>query len=184
MRRRPTHYGQHMEQENIKYHFKKPDDISPRILDQIKTLIREGGGVGTAWLEENLRNAFLIGYAMHNGRVVGSSTHKHPKREYRDKIEAATGLDLSGYIERGYTTVKPEYRDQDIGHRLIKGLIERSKGKKIYVTIRMDNIEPLKLTYKNGMVMAGKFIHYKTGHEIGVFVNHQKACGSRGYLFS
>ena len=157
----------------ITYFFRKPDEIPSAILDQIQVLIEKGGGVGTSYIRENLENALLIGYAMHKDRVVGTSTHKHPKKEYRKKIEAATGLDLSGYLERGYTTVDPDYRGQAIGGRLIRGLIERSKGKKIYVTIRMDNTPPLKMTYKEGMVLAAKLINKRTGHEIGVFTSQE-----------
>ncbi|MFH1479751.1 MAG: hypothetical protein ABIG67_00650 [Pseudomonadota bacterium] len=157
----------------MRYFFKKPDRISPDILHQIKGLIVKAGGVGTAYIEENLRNAYLIGYATHRDRVVGSVTHKVPKIEYRKKIEEATGWDLSGYIERGYTSADPEFRDQDIPDVLIKGLIERSKGKKIYVTIRMNNIPPLKLTYKNGMSLVAKYIHPKTGNEVGLFINQR-----------
>ena len=122
-------------------------------------------------MQENLHNAFLIGYATDHGRMIGTVTHKNPKPAYRKRIEAATGLDLSGYIERGYTSVEPEYRKLGIADILIKGLIERSRGNKIYVTIRMDNIPALKLTYKNGMTLAAIFIDQKSGREIGVFTN-------------
>jgi len=162
-----------MSKPPIKYFFKKPDEIPSAILNQIQDLIETGGGVGTSYIRENLQNALLIGYAIHKDRVVGTSTHKHPKIEYRKKIEALTGLDLSGYLERGYTTVDPRYRDQAIGGGLIRGLIERSRGKKLYVTIRMDNIPPLKMTYKERMVLAAKFVNERTGHEIGVFTNQR-----------
>ena len=158
--------------EPFEYYFRKPDETPADTLDQIYGLIAEGGGVGTSYIRENLRDAFLISYARdQGGRVVGTVTLKSPKEVYRKKIEAATGLDLSGYIERGYTSVEPAFRDRDIADRLIKGLIERSKGRKIYVTIRMDNGPALELTYKNGMVLAAKFLNERTGHEIGVFVN-------------
>lgn len=164
---RPNHNGT----PSIRYFFRRPHEIPPAILDQIQDLIETGGGVGTSYVRENLQHAFLIAYAMRRDRVVGTSTHKYPKREYREKIEAATGLDLAGYLERGYTTVDPAYRDQGVGGRLIRGLIERSKGKKIYVTIRMDNIPPLKMTHKEGMVLAASFINKRTGHEIALFTN-------------
>ncbi len=155
----------------IKYFFVKPEEISAVILDQIHDLIQRGGGVGTSHIRKNLQNAHLIGYATHKDRVVGTSTHKHPKIEYRKKIEDLTGLDLSGFLERGYTTVDTEYRGKTVGGRLIRGLIKSSKGKKIYVTIRMDNTPPLKMTWKEEMVLAAKFFDKNTNHEIGVFTN-------------
>ena len=160
-----------MKKSDIIYFFEKPEEISPKILDRTRNLIEECGGIGTSWVKENLRDAFLIGYAEHDGKVVGTSTHKYPKKEYRKKIESVTGLDLAGYLERGYTAVRPEYRDLGIGGRLIRGLIEKSENKMVYVTIRMDNISPLKMTYKEGMVLAATFVNDRTGHELGVFAN-------------
>ena len=162
---------QNMKKSDIIYFFEKPEEIPLKTLDRIRNLVKECGGVGTSWVKENLRDAFLIGYAEHEGEVVGTSTHKYPKEEYRNKIETLTGLDLSGYLERGYTAVSPEYRGLGVGGRLIRGLIEKSDNKKVYVTIRMDNIPPLKMTYKEGMVLAGKFINERTDHELGVYAN-------------
>ena len=159
-------------QKTVQYYFKKPDEISTQILDQIYLLIKEGGGVGSAHIKENLKNAFLIGYALdQEGLVIGTVTLKHPKEEYRKKIETVTELDLSGYLERGYTSLEPEFRNSHLADRVIKGLIERSKGQKIYVTIRMDNTFALELTYKNNMVFAAQFINERTGNKIGVFTN-------------
>lgn len=158
--------------KTIKYYFRKPVEISSQILDQIQFLIKKGGEVGSAHIRENLENAFLISYAVdHRGNVIGTVTLKHPKEAYRRKIEAATGLDLSEYLERGYTSVEAEFRNYDVSDKLIKGLIERSEGQKIYVTIRMDNTFALELTYKNNMVLAAQFMNERTGHKIGVFTN-------------
>jgi hypothetical protein len=161
-------------QKTVTYHFKTPDQISSKILDRIHLLIEKGGEVGSAYIRENLENAFLISYALdQDGLVVGTVTLKHPKEAYRRKIESLTGLDLSGYLERGYTSVERKFRNSDVAHRLIKGLIDRSKGQKIYLTIRMDNRFALELTYKNDMVLAAQFINERTGHKIGVFTNKE-----------
>ncbi|MCP4576679.1 MAG: hypothetical protein GY846_10400 [Deltaproteobacteria bacterium] len=156
---------------DIRCSFTRPDETPGTVLDQIRDLVVSCGGVGTSWLRENLEQAFLIGYAVYDGRVVGTSTHKYPKERYRKKIEAETGLDLSGFLERGYTAVDPEFRDLCIGGRMIQGLIERSVGRKIYVTIDMDNPWPLRMTHRVGMVLAARFINERTGHELGVFTN-------------
>ena len=155
---------------NIRYGFTKPDETPETVLDQISALVTSGGGVGTSWIKENLQKAFLIGYARWEDRVVGTSTHKYPKKHYRKKIEAETGLDLSNYLERGYTAVDPEFRDMGIGGKVIQGLIEKSEGKKIYVTINMANPWPLKMTHRVGMMLAARFINDRTGHELGVFI--------------
>ncbi|MCP4683679.1 MAG: hypothetical protein GY864_15220 [Desulfobacterales bacterium] len=160
-----------MGQFPVEYFFKKPDRILPDILDRIQALIERGQGVGLSYIRGNLQKAFMIAYAMdRKGLVVGTVTLKSPKEEYRKKIEKATGLDLSGYLERGYTSIEPGAGPLEIADTLIKGLTERSRGKKMYVTIRMDNTPALRLTQKNRMTLAAKFFN-QNNHEIGVFLN-------------
>lgn len=169
--------------ETIRYRFTRPKETPEAVITQIAELVASGGGVGTSWIRENLEEAFLIGYATVKDRVVGTSTHKVPKERYRRKIEAETGLDLSGYLERGYTAVNPAFRNRGIGLRIIQGLIERSKGKKIYVTIDMNNPWPLKMTRRVGMILAARFTNKRTGHELGVFVNEKTGNAPAGLIF-
>ena len=49
-----------MKKSDIIYFFEKPEDIPLKTLDQVRILIEEGSGVGTSWVKENLRDAFLI----------------------------------------------------------------------------------------------------------------------------
>ncbi|MBT3185861.1 MAG: hypothetical protein HN342_15195, partial [Nitrospina sp.] len=156
---------------DIRYCFTRPRETPEAVLDQISDLVVSSGGVGTSWIKENLQTAFLVGYALCEDWVVGTSTHKYPKERYRKKIEAETGLDLSNYLERGYTAVDPGFRNQGIGLKVIQGLIEKSGGQKIYVTIDMDNPWPLRMTHRVGMALAARFINDRTGHELGVFTS-------------
>ncbi|MCP4667168.1 MAG: GNAT family N-acetyltransferase, partial [Deltaproteobacteria bacterium] len=157
--------------EAIDYFFLKPEEVSPQVLEHICALVGSGGEVGLSWMRDNLRNAFAIGYAVEQGRMLGAMVHKRPLEKYVKQIEEKTGLDLEGYLERGYSYVRPEYRRLGLGDRLLKGLVHKSRGKKIYVTIRMDNVGAIKLTLKNHMKLAATYYNEKTGHEIGVFVN-------------
>lgn len=157
--------------EDVAYFFQNMVQIPVGIYNGICSLIKSGGGVGTHYMHDNLRQAFLIGYALCENEVVGTSTHKIPKPDYRRKIETATGLDLEGFLERGYTAVRSDFRGKGIGGALIRGLIENSPDQWIYVTIRMDNTPALKMTYKEQMIHAATFINDRTGHELGVFTN-------------
>jgi GNAT superfamily N-acetyltransferase len=155
----------------IQYSFQKPDEIPPDVLEKIYDLVESGGEVGVSWVRENLKNAFLIGYAVLQDRIVGAMVHKKPLEKYVRLIEEKTHLDLKGYLERGYTYVKPEFRGLGVGDRLLKGLVSGSSGKKIYVTIRMDNFPPIQLTLRNNMKLAATYVNERTGHEIGVFTS-------------
>lgn len=160
------------EKAGVTFTFDRASEIPAATLAGIERLIRQGGAVGSSFVAENLRNAFLIGYASDAaGKVIGTVTLKCQKTRYRKKLEAATGLNLEGYLERGYTSVDKAWRGRGIARELIAGLIRRSQGRRIYVTIRMSNRPALALTRMHGMVPAATFVHEKTGHEIGVFVN-------------
>jgi anaerobic magnesium-protoporphyrin IX monomethyl ester cyclase len=155
----------------MSYFFKRAEEIPQEILAEIRELIASGEGVGTAWIDENLKRAFLIGYAVEESRVVGTMTLKRPPERYREAIEKKSHVDLEGYLERGYSSVRPEYRGLGVGDALLKGLVSRAPAQKIYVTIRMDNLPAVKLTRKNDMRLAATFKNERTGHEIGLFIN-------------
>ncbi len=155
----------------VSFHFQSPGRIPAKNLLEIRDLVMRGGAVGTSWIDGMLRDAFLIGYAENAaGRVVGCEVLKRPKETYRKKIEAATGLDLTGHLERGYAAVAEGYEGRGIMGTIVSGLIRHAGGRKAYVTIRMDNRPALRLTEKNGMRLAGRYVNPRTGHEIGVFV--------------
>ncbi|MFO7783653.1 MAG: hypothetical protein ACQET7_06140 [Thermodesulfobacteriota bacterium] len=161
-----------IETESVSFHFRRPEEISGKTLAELRDLVARGGAVGTAWIDEMLQSAFLIGYAEGpGGRVVGCEVLKVPKEAYRKKIEAATGLDLSGYLERGYAAVAEGYRGRGILGTIVRGLVEHGQGRKAYVTTSMDNRPIVWLTEKNGMRLAGRYLNPGTGHEIGVFIN-------------
>jgi GNAT superfamily N-acetyltransferase len=162
----------HETDSGIFYYFGRSEEIPEERLYRIERLIAEHGAVGRAFIRDNLRNAYLIGYAQDaGGDVIGTVVLKRQKERYVRQIESATGLDLSGYLERGYTSVHPAWRGLGISGRLIQGLVERAADQRIYVTIDLENAPALELARKNGMALAGKFFNERTGRKIGVFVN-------------
>ena len=159
----------------IQYFFQKPDEVPSEVLEKIYDLVESGAEVGVSWVRENLEHAFLIGYAAEQDRIVGAMVHKEPLEKYVRQIEKKTHLDLKGYVERGYTYVRPEFRGLGVGDRLLKGLVSGSPGKKIYVTIRMDNFPAVQLTLRNNMNLAATYVNERTGHEIGIFTNQSES---------
>ncbi|MBW2284334.1 MAG: GNAT family N-acetyltransferase [Deltaproteobacteria bacterium] len=157
--------------QDVAYYFHRPEDMPEDMLDGIRELVESGGEVGVSWIRQNLKKAYLVAYAVSGGKVVGVMTHKRPLPEYVREIERKTQLNLQGYLERGYSWVRPEYRGRLVGDRMLKGLVDRSPGEKLYVTIRMDNEPAVRLTLRNRMRLAASFHNERTGHDIGVFIN-------------
>jgi GNAT superfamily N-acetyltransferase len=156
--------------DSIVYHFVKPRDLPPGYLDEICLMIEAGGSVDTALVRYNLERAFLIGYAMEHGVIVGNSSLKRPRTEYVEAVSQQAGLDLSNYLERGYTSVRPEYRGMGIGAKLLEGLTERVGDIKLFSIISSDNAAAQKMALKNQTRRVATFYSKKLGKEVGVWM--------------
>jgi hypothetical protein len=161
----------HKNEPDFCFRFETPAEMSEESLEKIESLIRRHGAVGPSYIRENLRNAYLIGYVTGpEGDVLATVVLKRQKEAYRKKLEKATGLDLSAFLERGYTSVEPRFRGRGIAGRLIAGLSVRASGQRTYVTIDLTNLPALELTRGNGMTLAARFLSPRTGRELGLFV--------------
>jgi len=156
--------------ENMVYHFDKPRDLPPGYLDEICRLVEAGGSVGTKWVRYNLKRAFLIGYVLEHDVIAGNSSLKHPRPEYVEAVNRQSGLDLSKYLERGYTSVRPEYRSMGIGTKLLEGLTERIGKKKLFSIIGEDNVATQKIALRNKTRRVATFYSENLKKEVGVWI--------------
>jgi len=156
--------------QNITYHFVKPQELPPGYLDEICRMVEAGGSVGTKWVRYNLERAFLIGYVMEEGMIVGNSSLKYPRSEYVEAVNKQSGLDLTDYLERGYTSVRPEYRGMGIGTTLLEGLTGRVGKKKVFSIISSDNVATQKIALRNKTKQVATFYSERLGKEIGVWI--------------
>ncbi|MFO7750719.1 MAG: hypothetical protein R6V54_11575, partial [Desulfobacteraceae bacterium] len=101
-------------QEEFNYYFKRPDEFSPKFFDEIVRLVESGGSVNPRWVRHNIENAFLIGYVLYRKTLAGCSVLKNPRPEYIRAVKEQAGLDLSGFLERGYTSVLQKYRGRGL----------------------------------------------------------------------
>jgi GNAT superfamily N-acetyltransferase len=156
--------------QNITYHFVAPKELPPGYMDEICRMVEAGGSVGTKWVRYNLERAFLIGYVIEEGVIVGNSSLKYPRSEYTEAVNKQSGLDLTDYLERGYTSVRPEYRGMGIGTKLLEGLTARVGKKKVYSIISSDNIATQKIALRNKTKQVATFYSKSLGKEIGVWI--------------
>lgn len=156
--------------ERLQYHFCSPRELAPGMLDEICRMVSAGGTVNMRWVRHNLENAFLIAYVEEDGEIVANSSLKHPRREYVEAVSRQAGIDLSGFLERGYTSVKPEYRGLGIGAKLLEGLTRRAAGRRIFSVIAEDNAATKKIALRNKTRKVAVFYSERAGKEVGVWI--------------
>ncbi len=156
--------------QNLVYHFVAPKDLLPGCLDEICRMVEAGGSVDTKWVRYNLERAFLIGYAEERGVIAGNSSLKRPRPEYIKSVKERSGLDLTNHLERGYTSVRPEYRGLGIGTKLLEGLTARIGDRKLFSIIGEDNIATQKIAIRNRTQKVATFYSEPMGKEIGVWI--------------
>jgi hypothetical protein len=155
---------------DINFYYRKPDDLPPGFLDEICAMVEAGGSVDTKYVRYNLERAYLIGYAQENGIIVGNSSLKHPRDEFIKRLDTITGLDFKHFVERGYTSVRPEYRALGVGARLLKGLTKRAGQYKIFSIISEDNTATHKIAKKNKTKKIAVYYSKKAGKELGIWM--------------
>lgn len=154
----------------LTYRFVPPDRLPPGRLDEICDMVAAGGSVAATHVRQNLQRAFLVGYAEERGCIVGNSSLKHPRDAYIATVRQKSGLDLTGYVERGYTSVRPEYRGLGIGTRLLEGLTARAGERKIFSVIGEDNLATQIIARRNRSKKVATYFSDKAGKPVGIWM--------------
>ena len=154
----------------LDYHYSPPGNLPPGYMDEICLMVADGGSVDMARVRANLDKAFLIAYAMEAGVIVGNSSLKNPRPEYIKTVNRQSGLDLTHYVERGYTSVRPEYRGMGIGARLLAGLTQRAGDRKVFSVISEDNAAARKMAIRNRTRQVAEYYSPRLGKRVGVWI--------------
>ncbi|WP_319523216.1 GNAT family N-acetyltransferase [uncultured Desulfosarcina sp.] len=156
--------------EAMTYHFCPPDRLPDGCLDDICAMVAAGGTVAATHVRANLERAYLIAYVLENGIVVANSSLKNPRPQYIDSVRQRAGLDLTGFVERGYTSVRPEYRGLGIGTRLLEGLTARAGDRKIFSVIAEDNEATKIIARRNRTRQVTTYYSEKAGKPVGIWM--------------
>ena len=155
---------------HLDYRFVRPDELPEAYLDRICDMIAAGGTVAATHVRANLQRAFLIGCVEDNGVLVANSSLKNPRPAYIASVLRQSGLDLTGYLERGYTSVRPEYRGLGVGTRLLEGLTRRAGQRKIFSVISEDNTATQTIARRNRTRKVATYFSQKAGKPVGIWM--------------
>jgi GNAT superfamily N-acetyltransferase len=152
------------------YHYLPPEEIPPEVMDRIEALIMSAGKVKPTWLRHNLERAHGIVYVTDGDKVIASEALKRPRPEYLAYVIEKTGLDLNGYLERGYVALDPAYRKKNIGTQMTGGLLKRWGHLPSFLTIATDNLPPQAMTAKHGNVQVATYYSTALGKDVGLWL--------------
>lgn len=155
---------------NLTYAFAPPAELPDGYLDEVVRMVEAGGSVNTRFVRHNLERAYLVAYAQEEGVIIGNSCLKHPRDEYIDAVSRQSGIDLLHFLERGYTSVRPEYRGLGIGARLLEGLTRRAGDYKLFSVIAEGNIATQKMAIRNRTRRVATFFSERAQKEVSVWI--------------
>lgn len=158
--------------DGLQFLYGEPERLPPGMLEEAIELVKAGGAVAPEVMERNLRRAYLVACCLEEGELVGVSSLKRPRGQYLESLRQRTGLDLSGYAERGYTSVRPEYRGLGIGTKLLEGetAIARQRGIKVYSILDAQNRGAQEMARRNRTRIVARFRNETTGKELAIWM--------------
>jgi len=154
----------------LAYHYQKPAQLPAGYLEEICEMVADGGSVNMERVGSNLARAYLIAYAVEDGVIVGNSSLKNPRPEYIETVNRQSGFDLTHYVERGYTSVRPEYRGMGIGARLLGGLTKRAGQRRVFSVISEDNAAARKMALRNRTRQVAEYFSPRLGKHVGIWI--------------
>jgi len=147
----------------------------PEIQDFI-AMVRAGGEVGDAVLEENVRKAECLVVVRQDSCLVAVAALKNPKASYRKSICTKARVALDAYdfpFELGYIFVLPSARNRGVGLKLCNVALASAKGKGVFATARTNNDGMHVILPKVGFSKEGKrYASARGGHQLQLFLRH------------
>jgi hypothetical protein len=106
-------------------------------------LVRKGGQVKSAGLEDRVRNAKALVFLRVDGQVVGVAALKKPSESHRDSVFRRAGVSNAAstfHWELGWVFVCPDHQGKKYSLVLSAAAISQSERKPTFATTRLDNV--------------------------------------------
>jgi len=140
-------------------------------LDRLAAFIHRHGRVPPGRVRGNLGRAFRIAWATLDGELAGVSCLKRPRPNYLKNLEQRLGYALAGFLERGYTCVKPEFQGRGIATGLTRRLSEEAGSRPYYVLAGENDRAITRLLTAGGMIRLRAFDSELSGRRLAFWVS-------------
>jgi GNAT superfamily N-acetyltransferase len=128
--------------QSLRIDIVEPAACSHERLALFRELVTEGGEVDTHTLPALIERAPVLAL-MHDGEtVVAVGALKQPNAAYRSRVfaEAKSTLAPKDFeFELGWIYVRPAARGKKLTTPMVRKLLERASGHRVYATSRVDN---------------------------------------------
>jgi GNAT superfamily N-acetyltransferase len=122
-------------------------------------LVREGGEVGDAVLESNVRNAKCLVFLRSASALIGIAALKNPRLSYRQRVGASSGAEIpaaSFPYELGYVFITEDHRERGLSRRLVEAALAGANGLGVFATSHAANAGMHATLGNCGFSLAGK----------------------------
>lgn len=122
-------------------------------------MVRAGGEVGDAVLEDNVREAKCLVFLRVGDALAGVAALKNPRGSYRARISKSCGVDLTAGdypFELGYIYVTEARRGKGHSSELVEAALGAAEGSGIFTTSRTNNAPMHAVLAKFGFSSAGQ----------------------------
>jgi GNAT superfamily N-acetyltransferase len=134
-----------------------PGECSPQDVASFCKLVKAGGEVAEAGLEQLVNQARRLVFARSDNALVGVAALKTPRPNYKARVFRKAGVgNADDYpLELGWVFVVPEHRRQGISGRLVEAALEGTDGG-AFATSRLDNTHMHGCLERHGFERSGQ----------------------------
>lgn len=147
----------------------------PEIQD-FMAMVRAGGEVGDAVLEQNVRNAKCLVVVRQASCLVGVAALKNPQARYRQYIKVNAGIAVLAQdfpFELGYVFVLPSARRQGLAVKLCRAALASVDGNGVFATARTNNDVMSAILPKFTFLKIGHpYDSARGGYQLQLFLRH------------
>lgn len=163
---------------------KQPCFFTEAELQDFMALVRAGGEVGDAVIDNNVRSAKCLAFLRQGDCLSGIAALKKPLLSYREKIEKKSGVavEVSEFsFELGYVFVLPSARLQGFSIELTAAALSAAENEGVFATSRTNNDGMHSTLGRFGFNKAGSvYASRNANHHLQLFLRPAAQPGAAG----